>query len=318
MLEGRDVKYAIRIPAKDSLERDIAKLLPPPVGRPSHRPIVWYKGFLYQAPVLADAAYGEDTRFRQGLSRHKLRYTVGVRGPTTVWPLGKTPLPAKHGKIGRPAKYLRRDKNHQPVSVRQLAQSLPPREWQTITWREGTQKKLRSRFAATRVRPAHRDFERNAPHPEQWLWIGWPKGESEPTKYWFSTEAADISRRELVKLAKHRWIIERDYEELKQELGLGHYEGRNGRGFYHHAALCIAAYGLLVAERGRFLPRHAPVDWGARRQEASVRVCTPRFAPRALSAIIPIPSPLSLSRSPGIFSNSCRAARFAAEGGGDL
>jgi hypothetical protein len=111
------------------------------------------------------------------------------------------------------------------------------------------------------VRPAHRDFERNAPHPEQWLWIGWPKGESEPTKYWFSTEAADISRRELVKLAEHRWIIERDYEELKQELGLGHYEGRNGRGFHHHAALCIAAYGFLVAERGRFSPRHAPVDW---------------------------------------------------------
>jgi SRSO17 transposase len=206
------------------------------------------------APVLADAAYGDDTKFREGLSDLKLRYTVGVRGPTTVWPPGKAPLPAKPVKIGRPAKYLRRNKNHQPVSVKQLAESLPPQEWKPVTWREGIKKKLRSRFAATRVRPAHRDFERSEPYPEQWLLIEWPKGESEPTKYWFSTEPTDISRRELVKLAKHRWIIERDYQELKQELGLGHYEGRGWRGFHHHATLCIAAYGFLVAERSRFSP----------------------------------------------------------------
>jgi SRSO17 transposase len=206
------------------------------------------------APVLADGAYGDDTKFREGLSELKLRYTVGVRGPTTVWPPGKAPLPAKTVKIGRPAKYLRRNKNHQPVSVKQLAESLPPQEWKTVTWREGIKKKLRSRFAATRVRPAHRDFERSEPHPEQWLLIEWPKGESEPTKYWFSTEPTDISRRDLVKLAKHRWIIERDYQELKQELGLGHYEGRGWRGFHHHATLCIAAYGFLVAERSRFSP----------------------------------------------------------------
>jgi SRSO17 transposase len=206
------------------------------------------------APVLADAAYGDDTKFREGVSELKLPYTVGVRGPTTVWPPGKAPLPAKPGKRGRPAKYLRRDEKHQPVSVKQLAESLLPREWKTVTWREGEKKKLRSRFAAVRVRPAHRDFERSEPHAEQWLLIEWPKGEREPTKYWFSTEAADISRRELVKLAKHRWIIERDYQELKQELGLGHYEGRGWRGFHHHATLCIAAYGFLVAERSRFSP----------------------------------------------------------------
>ena len=206
------------------------------------------------APVLADAAYGDDTKFREGISELKLPYTVGVRGPTTVWPPGKAPLPAKPGKRGRPAKYLRRDEKHQPVSLKQLAESLPADEWKTVTWREGEKKKLRSRFAAVRVRPAHRDFERSEAHPEQWLLIEWPKGEREPTKYWFSTEAADISRRELVKLAKHRWIIERDYQELKQELGLGHYEGRGWRGFHHHATLCIAAYGFLVAERSRFSP----------------------------------------------------------------
>ena len=206
------------------------------------------------AAVLADAAYGDDTKFREGVSELKLPYTVGVRGPTTVWPPGEAPLPARLGKMGRPAKYLRRDKNHQPVSTKQLAESLPSRKWKTVTWREGSKKKLRSRFAAMRVRPAHRDFERSEPYPEQWLLIEWPNGESEPTKYWFSTEAADTPLRKLVKLAKHRWIIERNYEELKQELGLGHYEGRGWRGFHHHATLCIAAYGFLVAERSRFSP----------------------------------------------------------------
>src|SRR5438445_2002738 len=94
----------------------------------------------------------------------------------------------------------------------------------------------------------------SSPHPEQWLLIEWPNGENEPTKYWVSTEAADTPLRELVKLAKHRAIIERDYEELKQALGLGHYEGRGWRGFHHHATLCIAAYGFLAAARSRFSP----------------------------------------------------------------
>jgi SRSO17 transposase len=224
--------------------------------------------------VLGDAAYGDDTKFREGISELKLRYTVGVREPTTVWPSGKAPLPAKPGKR-RPAKCLRRDKNHQPVSLKQLAESLPPQEWKTVTWREGSKKKLRSRFAATRVRPAHRDFKRSEPHPEEWLLLEWPKGEREPTKYWFSTEPADISQRELVKLAKHRWIIERDYQELKQELGLGHYEGRGWRGFHHHATLCIAAYGFLIAERSRFSPSAR-----AERLELRAAKLPPEFKPR--------------------------------------
>jgi SRSO17 transposase len=89
--------------------------------------------------------------------------------------------------------------------------------------------------------------------------------ESEPTKYWLSTLPEKTSLKSLVKIAKHRWIIERDYEELKQELGLGHYEGRGWRGFHHHASLCIAAYGFLVAERNRFSPsaRAGPVGLSA-------------------------------------------------------
>ena len=126
-----------------------------------------------------------------------------------------------------------------------------------IGWRQGSKGTLRSRFAAVRVRPAHRDYKRTAPHPEEWLLIEWPKKESEPAKYWLSTLPAKTSLKALVKIAKHRWIIERDYEELKQELGLGHYEGRSWRGFHHHATLCIAAYGFLVSERNRFSPQPA-------------------------------------------------------------
>jgi len=205
--------------------------------------------------VLADAAYGINTEFRDGLTQLKLQYMVGVQSSLTVWEPGKQPLPAKpRGTMGRPPRLLRRTAAHQPVSVKQLAMSLPSSAFKDITWREGTDRKLRSRFAAIRVRPAHRDYEKAEPHAEEWLLIEWPRDESEPTKYWISTLAPNTALKALVKMAKHRWIIERDYQELKQELGLGHYEGRNWRGFHHHATLCIAAYGFLVAERNRFSP----------------------------------------------------------------
>lgn len=208
-----------------------------------------------KAPVLADAAYGNDSQFREGLYELGLEYVVGVQKSTTVWRTGTAPLPAKRWKgMGRPPTLLRRDQQHQPVAVKQLAESLPPRAWKSVCWREGTKQKLCSRFAALRVRVAHRDYWRRELPAEEWLLIEWPREESEPTKYWLATLSADTRLADLVKLAKHRWIIERDYEELKQELGLGHYEGRGWRGFHHHATLCIAAYGFLVAERSRFSP----------------------------------------------------------------
>jgi hypothetical protein len=132
--------------------------------------------------------------------------------------------------------------------------SLPSTAFKEITWREAGERKLQSRFAAVRIRAAHRDYEKAEPHPEEWLLIEWPRGEKEPTKYWLSTLPPSTKLKALIKMAKHRWIIERDYEELKQELGLGHFEGRNWRGFHHHATLCIAAYGFLVAERKPFFP----------------------------------------------------------------
>jgi SRSO17 transposase len=205
--------------------------------------------------VLADAAYGINTEFRDGLTELNLQYVVGVQSSMTVWEPGKRPLPAKpRGRMGRPPRLLQRSTDHQPVSVKQLAMSLPTTAFRKITWREAGERKLQSRFAAVRVRPAHRDYEKAEPHQEEWLLIEWPREEKEPTKYWVSTLPPTTKLKALIKMAKHRWIIERDYEELKQELGLGHFEGRNWRGFHHHATLCIAAYGFLIAERNRFPP----------------------------------------------------------------
>ena len=206
--------------------------------------------------VLADAGYGMDTNFRSELTKLGMVYVVGIQNNTTVWKPGEQPqsAPARKGNTGRPRKLLQRDAQHQPIAVKQLALSLPATAWRKVIWRQGVKQKLQSRFAALRVRPAHRDYWRSEPHPEEWLLIEWPTEGSEPTKYWLSTTSADIALAQLVHLAKHRWIIERDYQELKQELGLGHYEGRGWRGFHHHATLCIAAYGFLVAERSRFSP----------------------------------------------------------------
>jgi SRSO17 transposase len=206
--------------------------------------------------VLADAGYGNGTQFRTSITELGLQYVVGIESSVTVWEPGQQPLPAPPRKPGRgaPPKRLQRDETHQPVSVKQLALDLPSSAWKDVGWRQGSKGTLRSRFAAVRVRAAHRDYKRTEPHPEEWLLIEWPKRESEPTKYWLSTLPPETKLTDLVKTAKHRWIIERDYEELKQELGLGHYEGRGWRGFHHHATLCIAAYGFLVAERNRFSP----------------------------------------------------------------
>jgi SRSO17 transposase len=227
--------------------------------------------------VLADAGYGKGTQFRTALTQLGLHYIVGIESSATVWEPGQQPLSAPPRKPGRGAtpKRLRRAPDHQPLSARQLALGLPPSAWKQIGWRQGSRGILRSRFAAIRVRPAHRDEKLTEPRPEEWLLIEWPKEASEPTKYWLSNLPAKTALKPLVKLAKHRWIIERDYEEVKQELGLGHYEGRGWRGFHHHATLCIAAYGFLVSERSRFYP-------SARAGHIGLRVAKPPkgFLPR--------------------------------------
>ncbi len=229
--------------------------------------------------VVADAAYGTDGRFRSTVTELGLKYVVGVQSSFSVWEPGNEPLPPLPRKAtGRPPRLLRRDRDHKPVSVKQMASLLPASAWKFVAWRQGTDRKLRSRFAAVRVRPAHRDYWQAEPHAEEWLVIEWPKGETEPTKYWISTLSPETKMRDLVATAKQRWIIERDYQELKQELGLGHYEGRGWRGFHHHATLCIAAYGFLVAERNRFSPSAAVGSL-----ELSAPELPPGFRPRGSS-----------------------------------
>ena len=149
---------------------------------------------------------------------------------------------------------VRHDPEHKPVSAKEMAICLPATAWHTVTWREGTNTLLSSRFAAVRVRPAHRDTLRSEPRPEEWFMVEWPEDEAEPTKYWFSTLPEDMPLADLVEITKLRWRIERDFQNLKQELGLGHYEGRGWRGFHHHAALCVAAYGFLITERSLIPP----------------------------------------------------------------
>jgi SRSO17 transposase len=205
--------------------------------------------------VLMDAGYGNNSELRADITALGLAYVAGILSTTTVWAPGTGPLSAKKWSgIGRPPTLLRRDGKHQPISVKELALGLPKRAWRVIKWREGSAEWLSSRFARVRVRAARRDFKLTESRPQEWLLIEWPEGEKEPTKYWLSNLPKDIAFRRLVDIAKLRWRIERDYQELKQEVGLGHFEGRGWRGFHHHATLCVAAYGFLVSERETIPP----------------------------------------------------------------
>jgi SRSO17 transposase len=200
--------------------------------------------------VLADAGYGVDTAFRQALTDMGLQYAVGVTSAVVVWPPGVEPLPPKpYSGMGRPPVMPRRTARRQPMSVKALALSLPAQAFQTLNWREGTNEPLSGRFAALRVRHAGGNVGKARLRPLQWLLIEWPAGDAEPSKYVLSTLPEDTPINELVSAAHQRWRIERDYQDLKQDFGLGHYEGRGWRGFHHHARLSIAAYGFLMTER---------------------------------------------------------------------
>jgi len=198
--------------------------------------------------ALMDAAYGVDSRLRTGMTALGVSYVVGIQPKILVWPPGSGPK-----RRGRPLNNTGRRDEPDLISAKEAALSLPKRAFRTIRWREGSAAWLSSRFARVRVGVGH---NRLIPKllVQEWLLIEWPKGEAEPTKYWLSTLPAKIGFRALVDFAKLRWRIERDYQELKQEVGLNHYEGRGWRGFHHHATLCIAAYGFLVAERATIPP----------------------------------------------------------------
>ena len=250
--------------------------------------------------VLADAAYGDETDFRDWLTERQLDYVLGVRVATHVWWDRHQPGQARPTVRGRPRTRLVRDACHQPLSVLEVARALPAQHWRNLTWREGTTGALSSRFARVRVNAAHG----NRVRAEEWLLIEWPAHEVAPTHYWLSTLPEPISFKHLVANAKGRWMIERDYQELKSELGLSHYEGRNWRGFHHHATLCIAAYGFLMLERlrgkknaARF--KESPVPKGFRPRGAGSnaapltlvdrhRALSPRSRHRSHPAAVPV------------------------------
>lgn len=225
-----------------------------------------------RAPVVADAGYGDTTAFRDGIAELGLSYAVAVKGGTTVWLKGNTPLPPARWKgTGRPPTLLRRDAEHQPVTIEAAARSLPKSAWKSVRWREGTKGSMRSRFARMRVTPAHRDYWRSETRPEEWLVFEWPMDAAAPTKFWLSNAPPSAPFDELIQLITLRWRIERDYQELKSEFGLDHYEGRGWRGFHHHGVLSIAAYAFLAAERARLSPpqplaflKAAPIPKGFR------------------------------------------------------
>jgi SRSO17 transposase len=204
--------------------------------------------------LLMDLDYGRDSRLRTSVSALGLSYVAGIQPNVLMWAPGTGPK--------RPDKSLNNNgRRNEPdlISAKEVARALPEHAWRTIRWREGSADWLSSRFARVRVRVGY-----NGAIPgqvaEEWLLIEWPEGETKLSKYkyWLSTLPAEISFRQLVDITKMRWRIERDYQELKQEVGLGHYEGRGWRGFHHHATLCVAAYGFLVCERAAIPPSGPP------------------------------------------------------------
>jgi len=208
--------------------------------------------------VLADPGYGDATEFREALEQRELRYVLGINGEPVVWPpesRPQVPIKPKGEKGHRPTRY--RDEEYPPEAVKELAARLSYRK---VTWREGSRGWQSSRFAAVRVRTAHRHQQSHPPGQEQWLLCEWQESKKEPHKFWLSTLPRDTSIKALVRLAKLRWRVERDYQEMKQEVGLDHFEGRTWRGFHHHAALCALAHGFLALRRALSPPAEDEVD----------------------------------------------------------
>jgi SRSO17 transposase len=211
--------------------------------------------------LLADAGYGDCREFRDGVRARGLHYLVGVQGSHKVWPPGSTPTrpPKEPGKNGRPRTRYEA-KGVEPWSIEELVLQVPREQFHTVTWREGSRGEQSSRFAAVRVHTAERHVHGAAPSEEVWLLIEWPEDEKAPTKYYLSSLPADTALKKLVRLAKLRWRVERDYQELKSEVGLDHFEGRTWRGFHHHATLCMVAHGFLALRRALFSPEEHSLD----------------------------------------------------------
>jgi SRSO17 transposase len=195
--------------------------------------------------VLADGGYGESTEFRDELEARDLRYAVGIGPNVGVWTMPpKTKIPEYSGRGARPTKHVYGDQR--PIAVKDVA--LKAKGWKKVRWREGSRGWLESRFLSLRVQPSHGFVDGNPPHKQLWLLVEWPEHEEEPTKYFFADLPPSYTLRRLVRVAKCRWKIEQDYRQLKDELGLDHYEGRSWNGWHHHVTLVMLAYSFLTLE----------------------------------------------------------------------
>ncbi|MCA1701454.1 MAG: IS701 family transposase, partial [Actinobacteria bacterium] len=203
-----------------------------------------------RAPVLGDAAYGDNTELRERLHQAGFEYVLSVSAETAVFaPATAFAVPERKGKSGRPRGRLRPDR--EPQAIAELIAGLAPEDWQTVAFRARPEgEPIRSRFAFVRVRAAHGWQRGFTSEPrQQWLICEWPEGAEQPTDYWLSNLSPDAEPERLARLARLRWKIELDYKQLKGELGLDHYEGRSYLGWHHHTALVSAAHGFLTLER---------------------------------------------------------------------
>lgn len=208
--------------------------------------------------VLADAGYGDCPEYRSELSKRGLRYLLGICGTPHVWSAESRPqIPTRsYPTAGKPPS-RHRDPMNPSIAIKDLAQRLRYKE---VSWREGSRGRIRSRFAATRVRMAYVRGKAAPLAEQQWLLCEWPSTQTAPSKFYLSNLPPSTTLKTLVRLAKLRWRVERDYQEMKQEVGLDHFEGRSWRGFHHHATLCAVAHGFLALQRALFPPDDNELD----------------------------------------------------------
>ena len=205
-------------------------------------------------PVVGDSAYGNNYEFREQLRRRQLSYVMAVEPTTVVWTQDPNAVPVPpSAPTGRPRRYPPLASTPTPQDLGTVAKQLPKTAWKKVTWREGTRGPQRSRFAKLKVWAAH--GWRAQMHPQrvaEWLLVEWPERETEPTKYWLAQWGpGSPGLRRLVTIAHARWRIEMDYRELKEELGLDHFEGRHWLGWHHHVTLVTLAYAFLRFEQAR-------------------------------------------------------------------
>lgn len=200
--------------------------------------------------VVADAAYGDNTAFRTTLERLGVPYGLGISSTPTFFRGHPRVRTAKRSARGRPPTRPVLDGRVRPVSAAALAKQLPAKAWKVVSWRNGDNRPWQAEFVAVRVSPAH-EWRKGRLSKEVWLLCQRPIGEKTPSKYFLSNLPPEATLSQLVRLTHHRWAIEQQYQELKDELGMDHFEGRTYPGWHHHVVLCAVAYAFLQKERMR-------------------------------------------------------------------